>query len=104
MERSKGVRGENEAAGIFRAHGLPVDRTVQNSGFYLRGDLTGLDGYFLSVKRQEVLRLPQWTREAESEAGDAVPIVCYRSNGEPWRASLSLDALAGLIAAARGNE
>lgn len=99
-ERAKGVRGEQEVASVLRAFGLPCDRTVQNSGFYVRGDLTGVDGYHVEVKRQETLRLPLWMRQAQEEAGDAVPVVTWRQNRGEWYAALPLRDLARLLALA----
>lgn len=111
-ERDKGARGEREVAAVLRAHGLLVDRTVQQSGLYLRGDLTGVPGYHFEVKRQETLRLPLWIRQARDECGDAVPVVVFRRNkraadkisewtlGE-WHAVLSLHDLAKLLDLAR---
>lgn len=90
-EQRKGVEGEQDLARVLNGHGLPIDRTVQNSGRYTRGDLTGLPGYHFQCKRQETLRLPLWLREAQREAGESVPIVCWRQNRGPWYATLSYD-------------
>jgi len=79
-ERDKGARGEREVAAVLRRHGLPVDRTIQQSGFYVRGDLTGVPGYHFEVKRQETLRVPQWIRQAWADCDDAVPVVVFRTN------------------------
>lgn len=98
-ERSKGARGEREVADVFRSFGLPVDRTVHNAGLYLRGDITGVEGYHVEVKRQETLRVPQWIRQAEAECGDCVPIVTFRQNRGEWYAALPLRDLARLLGA-----
>lgn len=97
-ERSKGARGEREVATILRAYGLEVDRTVQNSGYFLRGDITGVEGYHLEVKRQETLRVPAWIRQAEDECGDLVPVVTFRQNRGEWYAALPLRDLARVLA------
>lgn len=97
-ERSKGARGEREVATILRAYGLEVDRTVHNSGYFLRGDITGVDGYHVEVKRQETLRVPQWIRQAEDECGDLVPVVTFRQNRGDWYAALPLRDLARILA------
>lgn len=99
-ERAKGIGGEREVAGILRGFNLRCDRTVQNSGFYVRGDLTGVDGYHFEVKRQETLRLPLWLRQAADDAGDAVPVVTWRQNRGEWYAALPLRDLARLLAIA----
>lgn len=96
-ERAKGARGEREVASLLREYGLPVDRTVQQSGLFVRGDLTGVEGYHFEVKRQETLRLPLWLRQAEDECGDAVPVVAFRQNGGEWYATLRLRDLARVL-------
>jgi len=100
-ERSKGARGEREVCGELRAFGLEADRTVHNSGLFLRGDITGIEGYHLEVKRQETLRVPQWIRQAADECGDLVPVVTFRQNRGEWYAALPLHDLARLLAAAK---
>lgn len=97
-ERDKGARGEREVATILRGHGLEVDRTPNSGGLHIAGDLTGLAGYHLEVKRQETLRLPLWVRQAVEEAPEgAAPVVVYRQSGEPWRVVLELDTFAALL-------
>ena len=96
-ERAKGAAGEREVVAILRQHHLPVDRTVSNSGVFLRGDLTGVEGYHVEVKRQETLRLPTWLRQAQNECGDAVPVVAFRQNRGEWFVALPLDDLAQLL-------
>jgi len=101
-ERDKGARGEREVAAILRRYGLPADRTVQQSGIYLRGDLTGVPGYHFEIKRQETLRLPAWLRQAREDAANGdVPVVAFRQSGDEWHAVLPLDALAKLLDLAR---
>lgn len=100
-ERAKGARGEREVVALLREYGLPADRTVHNSGLYLRGDLTGVAGYHIEVKRQETLRLPAWIRQATREAPQgAVPLVCFRQNLGDWYAALPLRDLARLLTTA----
>jgi len=101
-ERDKGARGEREVAVLLRRHNLPADRTVQQSGIYLRGDLTGVPGYHFEVKRQETLRLPTWLRQAAADApAGQVPVVAWRTNHDDWYAALKLDDLAKLLDLAR---
>ena len=103
-ERAKGARGEREVADVFRSHGVPADRTVHNSGLYLRGDLTGVEGYHVEVKRQETLRVPTWLRQAEDECGDLVPVVAFRQNHGEWYAAMRLTDLARLMSTAESGE
>lgn len=100
-ERRKGRRGEQEVALILRAHGIEADRTVHNSGVFLRGDLTGVEGYHVEVKRHETLRIPAWLRQAEDECGECVPVVAFRQNRSGWYAAIPLHDLARLIAEAQ---
>lgn len=99
-ERDKGARGEREVCDVLRSFGVAADRTVQNSGLYLRGDITGVPGYHVEVKRQETLRLPTWLRQAADECGECVPVVAFRQNRGDWFAALPLRDLARLLGAA----
>ena len=97
-ERDKGARGEREVAELFRAHGFDAERTPNSGGLMIRGDLAGSVPAHLEVKRQEVLRLPTWMRQAEADAPEGVvPVVCYRQNSGRWYATLPLADLAALI-------
>lgn len=94
--REKGRRGEQEVARIYREAGFDVDRVPNSGGLRVKGDLTGLDGFHLEVKRQEILCLPKWLRQAHEEAGaEEVPVVIFRQSkradgvGE-WHACLPL--------------
>lgn len=100
-ERTKGRRAEQEVAALLRHFGIEADRVVHNSGVYLRGDIHGVEGYHVEVKRHETLRLPQWLRQAADECGDAVPVVAFRQNRGEWYAALPLRDLARLLAAER---
>ncbi len=53
----------------------------------------------IEVKRHRGrLDLPAAIRQAEDGAGERdVPIVAHRRDGEPWRATLPLDALLELL-------
>lgn len=100
-ERDKGARGEREVATVLRGYGLEVDRTPNSGGLHIPGDVTGLEGFHLEIKRQETLRLPLWVRQAVEEAPEASePVVVYRQSGEPWRVVLTLEAFARLVAEA----
>lgn len=95
--RTKGVRGEQEVAAIFRSHGFDCDRVPNSGGLRIKGDLAGPNLPHVEVKRQETLRLPIWLRQAAAECGDRVPVVAFRQNRGEWYAALPLDALASLF-------
>jgi hypothetical protein len=105
--RDKGVRGEREVEGVFRAHGLDCWRTPNSGGLRVKGDLQGLDGWYVEVKRRERLDVPGWLGQAyegaRGEPGLPVPVVVFRRSfrrGDPasrWHAVVPLDVLAELI-------
>jgi Holliday junction resolvase len=88
--RDKGARGEREVCAIFREAGYDVNRTPNSGGLHIAGDVQGVSGYHVEVKRQETLHLDQWSEQAEAECGEAIPLVIYRRSGKPWRVSMRL--------------
>jgi len=97
-ERAKGIAGELEVAAIFREHGFDCDRVPNSGGLRIKGDLYGGLPVHVEVKRQEVLRLPLWLRQAEAECGPLVPVVAFRQNRGKWYAAIELSQLAALLA------
>lgn len=101
--RDKGKRGELEVAHLLTDAGLPARRTaqLQASGSCDDADVTAVlaPDLYVEVKRQETLRLPAWTRQAEAACPEGrVPIVAYRQSRQPWRASVPLQWLAETLA------
>lgn len=83
-ERDKGLAGEREVRAIYEAHGFAVrglegvgDHLVVGHGLVIHSE----------VKRQEVYRLPLWSRQAlaETPAG-ALTVLAYRRNRSEWLA------------------
>ena len=98
-EREKGANGEREVAALFRAAGFDCNRTPNSGGLRITGDLYGDVPAHIEVKRQEVLRLPLWLRQARDEApGGVLPVVAFRQNRGEWYAALPLTALVDLLA------
>jgi Holliday junction resolvase len=101
-QRVKGAVGEREVVNIFKKFGFNLWR-VPNSGGLKRdgnekGDIKGLDGWHLEVKRQETLSLPAWLRQAEEDCPDGdEPLLVFRRSHEPWRVVLSLEKFIELI-------
>jgi len=93
--RRKGVKGEHEVLKLFIEHGFDV------RGLEAKGDHLALRGRLvlhLETKRQERLRIPEWMRQAESEApGGALPVLVYRRNAEDWHVVMPLDDFFDLI-------
>jgi hypothetical protein len=106
--RRKGKAGELEVVQVFRRAGLDVKRTPNSGGLSWPGDIIGLEGYVVEVKRCETLSVPAWLRQAYASAvGGEVPVVAFRRDGRGtgadghWHAILPLDELARLIAGDR---
>ena len=97
--RDKGKRGELEVAAVLCAAGFDARRTPNSGGLSWRGDIVGVPGYVIEVKRQESLAVPAWLRQAAADAAvcHSVPVVAFRRSGEPWHAILLLEELARLL-------
>ncbi len=90
-KRAKGAAGERELAALLSDHlGFVVKR---NLGQARDGadDLT-VQHFRLEVKRQETLRIDEWSKQVESctQPGE-IPVLAYRRNGQPWRVCLRLE-------------
>ena len=91
---------------MFQAVGFDARRTPNSGGLSWKGDVQGVPGYVLEVKRQERLDIQAWLRQAHGDArAGAVPVVAFRrsymSDGDPtarWHAIVPLEELARLIA------
>lgn len=90
--RNKGANGERELANLLRSHGIEAQRTapLQAGKDSTDADVLAFDGIFLEVKRRERLEMEAWCKEAESVAGERIPVVAWRRNNQPWRVSLPL--------------
>src|SRR3990167_7906811 len=106
-ERRKGAAGELEVAKILQAHGFNARRTPNSGGLSWRGDIAGVPGYVIEVKRQERLAVPAWLDQAYAAArGGEIPVVVFRrskagtSPDGSWHAILPLEALAFLLKSA----
>lgn len=100
-QRDKGRKAEAEVAAIYA--GLRFDvRGLEGTGDHL------VIGHGLvihsEVKRQEVLRLPLWSRQAlaETPAG-AITIVSYRQNRGQWQAIAPEEQVRPLLEAAEAT-
>jgi hypothetical protein len=94
--RRKGLEGEREVTGIYRAAGFEV-RNLEGQGDQL---VLARDGIVLhnETKRAERLKLPEWLRQAADEApAGTIPVVCFRQNRGLWYAALPLTALAEVL-------
>jgi Holliday junction resolvase len=98
--RDKGKRGEREVVELAKAAGFEdAHRTAaMQSSRVEYADVHIHPELHAEVKRQENLRLPEWTRQAEEQARPgAEPVVFYRRSNEPWRASVDAAWLLRLL-------
>lgn len=87
--RDKGKRGEREWAAVCREHGYDCRRTAQfrgNTG--AAGDVEGLPGIHIEVKRTEALRPWDYMTQAMHDAAEGgkgdLPIVAWKKNDHDW--------------------
>lgn len=95
-ERLKGANGEREVARKFRDYGIELLRVPNSGGLQRRpeehGDLLGLPGFNVEIKRQEKANVWAWCEQSESDAlPNTVPLVIFRRNRTKWRVILPLD-------------
>lgn len=96
MSKRKGARGEREWAAICREQGYDCRRTAQyrgNTG--AAGDVEGLPGIHIEVKRTEALRPWDYMTQAAHDAAEAgngqLPIVAWKKNDHPWMVLMKAD-------------
>lgn len=89
--RNKGAVAERELAALLSEHlGFVVKRNLGQSRDGA-DDLT-VQHFRLEVKRQETLRIDQWSEQVEACAQPGeIPVLAYRRNGQPWRVCLRLE-------------
>lgn len=98
MSRNKGKRGEREVGEILSAAGLSYlreqDGRTQGSDFRV-------EQFCIEARYRQKLEIPKWSVEVELKTpAHLVPVLAWRKNGHPWRASLPLRDLAELMKAA----
>lgn len=95
-QRVKGANGEREVAKKFQEKGIELLRVPNSGGLQRRpeerGDLIGLTGFHVEVKRQEKASIWAWLEQAESDCLEGlVPLVIFRRNKSKWRVIVPLD-------------
>lgn len=90
--RAKGAGAEREVVDILVQHGYDAHRTPHSGALvWMPGDVTGVPGIFIEVKRCEQVRIDEWSEKAELQADGKVPVVVYRRSRQPWRVVLRLE-------------
>jgi Holliday junction resolvase len=99
MSRNKGGVGEREVVSLVKKAGFPdAERTSNGRHQRTRGDIAGIPGVTLEVKRTERLHLRQAWAQCQEAAGDSLlPVLAHRWNGGEWLAIVPLDELLALV-------
>ena len=88
--RSKGKRGELEAAKLLKDFGYDARRGQQFSGANGDPDIVGLPGIHIEVKRVEKLNIEKAVEQSclDAKLGE-LPIVLHRKNRQPWLVTMT---------------
>ena len=90
--RTKGKRGELEAAHLLQKHGYDARRGQQFSGANGDADVVGLPGIHIEVKRVEKLNIENAVEQAIRDARDGEkPAVLHRKNRRKWLVTMPFD-------------
>jgi Holliday junction resolvase len=97
--RNKGKRGELELAHWLTDRGFPATRGQQFKGGGDSPDVVcpSLPNIHIECKRVEAGNPYKWMEQATRDAGEKLPIVFHRKNGQDWIAILPADKLLQLI-------
>ena len=88
--KAKGAKGERELAHILQEYGFDAHRGRQYKGGSDSPDVTGIEGVHIECKRVERLNIYDAMKQSIRDAGDDMPIVAHRKNGEKWLVTLRL--------------
>ena len=83
-QRRKGIDYETKAVAWLRGHGYPDARRYLAGDGRQPGDLDAIPAVTIDVKARRELDIPQWLRQARTEAGpDRLPLLWV------WRPGLA---------------
>ena len=90
--RTKGKRGELEAAHLLKKYGYDARRGQQFSGANGDADVVGLPGIHIEVKRVEKLNIENAVEQSVSDAREGEkPAVLHRKNRRNWLVTMPFD-------------
>lgn len=97
--RDKGARGEREIVALYHAAGFPdAHRTPLSGGLQWKGDVQGIPGLHIEVKRQENLRLWDALAQAEKDCPPGlIPALHFRRSRSSWFVAVPLPNFIGFI-------
>tara|TARA_B110000263_G_C15020659_1_gene379376 strand:+ start:234 stop:581 length:348 start_codon:yes stop_codon:yes gene_type:complete len=93
--RTKGKVAELEVVQIFKNAGYTKShRAQQFKGTKDSADIIVPhigDVYQLEIKRREQVKIDEWLKKTDEEAGEEkIPVVIHRRNDEPWKVTMML--------------
>lgn len=87
--RTKGKRGELEAAHILKKYGYDARRGQQFAGINGDADVVGLPYIHLEIKRVEKLNIDEALSQSIRDAkDDEIPVVMHRKNRTEWKVTM----------------
>ena len=90
--RTKGKRGELEAAHILKKHGYDARRGQQFAGINGDADVVGLPYIHLEIKRVDKLNIDEALSQSIRDAkDDEIPVVMHRKNRTEWKITMRLE-------------
>jgi Holliday junction resolvase len=98
--KRKGSGGELEVAAILRDAGFPNASRTPYSGADSRwaGDVMGVEGWTIEVKRQEKCAIWAWLDQVYAAARNGnQPALAFRRNASPWHVVVPLEEWARLV-------
>jgi len=98
--RAKGRNSERDVELALQAAGLSTERALSGRS-QVHGDIL-CEGLAIEVRNRQKLSIVSWS--AEHELGcptHLTPVLVYRSNRQPWRASCLLSDFTDLVREAR---
>lgn len=94
--RSKGQRGEREIVHFWKRQGYDdAHRTPLSGGMQWKGDVQGVPGLHIEVKRSERAQIWDWLAQAERDCPDGlIPALHFRRSRGEWYVALPLEDFA----------
>lgn len=90
--KRKGSDAEREVANILSGYGFNARRTPRSGAWEIPGDVFGVPGWAIEVKRRERLDLWASLDQATMQArGGNQPLLIFRRNRSPWWACSLLE-------------